>query len=93
MEVQQKINYSLAGITLFRRRMKRSNFRLQKLIKTGLGDSHFEVDIGWCIDHELYVFDLLWGLIWPIVSYLLMIVMIIVFNVIFIYALYLLLMH
>jgi hypothetical protein len=92
MEVQQKINYSLARMALVNRRMKRSNERVQRLINNGLNDSGFEVVTGCLIDHALYMFDLLWGFIGPIVSYLLMsilmIVAIVVCNVIFFYGLF-----
>ena len=92
MELQQSINYSLARMALVNRRMKRSNERVQRLINTGLSDSAFEGASGWLIDHALFVFDLMWGFIWPIVSYLLwsvfIIVVIVLFNVIFFYALF-----
>jgi hypothetical protein len=92
MELKQRINYSLARMALVNRRMKRSNEQVQRLINTGLNDSAFEGASDWLIDHALYVFDLLWGYIWPIVSYLLwsifIIVAIVVCNVIFFYALF-----
>lgn len=85
MELEQSINYSLASMVLIRRRMERR-------INTGAGASTFVVATGWCIDHSLYIFDLLWGFIWPIVFYLLMgilaIVLVVVFNFIFFYALF-----
>ncbi len=85
MERQQSMNYVLASMAL-------GNRRVERLLNTGAGASTFEVATGWCIDHSLFIFDLLWGFIWPIVFYLLMgilaIVMIVVFNFIFFYALF-----
>lgn len=86
MERQQSMNYVLASMALGNRRVER------RLRNTGSGASTFEVTTGWCIDHSLFIFDLLWGFIWPIVFYLLMgilaIVLIVVFNFIFFYALF-----
>lgn len=86
MELEQSINYSLASMALGNRRVER------RLRNTGAGASTFEVATGWCIDHSLFIFDLLWGFIWPIVFSLLMsilmVVLIVVFNVIFFYALF-----
>ena len=85
MERQQSMNYLLASMAL-------GNRRVERLINTGVGASTFEVATGWCIDHSLFIFDLLWGFIWPIVFSLLMgilmVVLIVVFNVIFFYALF-----
>lgn len=61
MELEQSINYSLASMTLGNRRVGRLNDSVYRLINTGVGDSTFEVAVGWCIDHSLYVWDLLWG--------------------------------
>ena len=61
MELEQSINYSLASMTLGNRRVGRLNDSVYRLINTGVGDSTFEIAVGWCIDHALYVWDLLWG--------------------------------
>ena len=86
------MNYILASMTLGNRRVERLNDSVSRLIDTGVGDSTFEVAVGWLIDRALYVWDLLWGFIWPIVSYLLIsiftILMVVMFNVIFFYALF-----
>lgn len=95
MELEQKVNFILADVALMNRRTERVMESTKRFIATGIQDSSLDHTIGWCIDHALYIFDLLWGFIWPIVSYLLMtilmIVLIIVFNVIFFYVIYLLL--
>lgn len=95
MEMQQKVNFILADVALINRRTERVMESNRRYIATGIHDSSLDHTIGWCVDHALYIFDLLWGFILPIVSYLLMtilmIVLIIVFNVIFFYGLYLLL--
>jgi hypothetical protein len=95
--LEQSINFTLAKMALGNRRTGRLIDCTQRLIDTGVSDSTFETTVGWGADHAIYVFDLLWGFLCPIVSYLLMtilmIVMIVVFNVIFFYALYQLLTH
>lgn len=58
MELEQRVNFHLADINLMNRRMKRLNDSVHQLIDTGIGDSTFEVAVGWLIDHALYVFDL-----------------------------------
>lgn len=79
-------------MTLGNRRVGRLNDSVSRLINTGVGDSTFEVAVSWCIDHALYVWDLLWGFIWLIVFYLLMtiftVLMVVMFYVIFFYALF-----
>ena len=84
--LQQSSNYLLASMVLGNRRVER------RLRNTGAGVSTFEVATGWLIDHALYVGDLLWGFIGPILLYLLMsilmVVLIVVFNFIFFYALF-----
>ena len=92
MELEQSANYSLASMALGNRRVERLLDSGQWLRNTGTGASTFEAATGWCIDHSLFIFDLLWGFIWPIVFYLLMgiltIVLIVVFNFIFFYTLF-----
>jgi hypothetical protein len=97
MGLEKKANYYFADMNLMNRRTKRVMEATKRFLATCKTDSRLDRNIDWWVDHLLFVFDLLWSLILPIVSYLwmsiLMIVMIIVFNVIFIYALYLLLTH
>jgi hypothetical protein len=92
MELEQSMNYILASMTLGNRRMGRLNDSVYRLINTGVGDSTLEIVVGWLIDHSLFIFDLLWGFIWPIVFYLLMtiftVLMVVMFYVIFFYALF-----
>lgn len=92
MELEQRINYSLARMALGNRRIKRLNDSVQRLNNTGVGDSTFEIAIGWLIDHALYILDLMCGFIRPIVNYLLwtifIIFMVVLFNGIFFYALF-----
>lgn len=93
MQTQQSINSIAASMDLTIRSMERSNARVGRLIDTGVEDSKSEVFRGWLIDHLLYLWDLIWGLIEPILSYLffslMSIVLVILFNVIFFGALYL----
>lgn len=50
--------------------MERANARVGRLIDTGVEDSKSKVFMGWLIDHLLYLWDLIWGLIEPILSFL-----------------------
>ena len=78
MELEQKVNFILADVELMNRRTARVIESTRRYIATGIHESSLDHSIGWCIDHALYVFDLLWGFIWPIVSYLLMTILMIV---------------
>ncbi len=93
MQSQQSINSIAASMDLTIRTMERSNARVGRLIDTGEEDSKSKVFMGWLNDRLLYLWDLLWGLIEPILSYLffslMSIVLVILFNVIFFGALYL----
>jgi hypothetical protein len=93
MQLQQRVSFLLARSFLTVRTIERANARVGRLIDTGVEDSKSEVFIGWLIDHLLYLRDLLWGFIGPMVTYLffslLSIVLVILFNVIFFGALYL----
>lgn len=93
MQSHQSINYLLAGSKLLVRTMLRNERRSDRRFNTGEEANNLEVVSGWLIDRLLYLWDLLWGFIWPILSYLffslLTVVLIILFNVIFFGALYL----
>lgn len=93
MNSQQSISYLLAGSKLLLRTMLRNERRSDRRFNTDEEADNSEVVSGWLIDHLLYLWDLLWGFIWPILSYLffslLSVVLIILFNVIFFGALYL----
>lgn len=93
MQSQQSINSIAASMDLTIRTMERANARVGRFIDTGVEDSKSVVIMGWLVDHLLYLWDLIWGLIGPILSHLffslMSIVLVILFNVIFFGALYL----
>jgi len=85
IELWQEIYYANAASHLSLRRMK----RLVDPNHTGI----YAVISGWLVDHSIYLLELLWGFIWPIVAYILWIVfitvlMLVLYFVLF-YALYL----
>lgn len=85
MELEQSANYYLAALKLINRGTKRLSDSNRRFIATGVRDSRLVNAIGWWIDHALYVLDLLWGFIWPIVSYLLMsLLMVVAFTIIYV---------
>lgn len=53
MELQQRINFSLARMKLGNRRVKRGNDQHSKFVDTGVDASTYEVASGWIIDHLL----------------------------------------
>lgn len=87
LETYQNINYSQAKVSLLLRETARSS----RLYNTGI----IERALGWFASHALYVLDLLWGSMSPILMHLawslFSILLIIAFNVIFFGGLYLLL--
>jgi hypothetical protein len=87
MEMMWSSNFLLAKIALSARRRKR-------LMNTGSEVSTFEVAYGWMVDHLLFLWDVLWGVVEPILTLIFMtllrVVLIIVVNVIFFGAIYLL---
>ena len=89
MELGQSINFTMAKIRLVNRRANRSYNQISESQTT-----IFAIVLGWFIDHLLFVFDLLWGFIEPILTFIFItivkIVLIILANVIFFYGLYLL---
>ncbi len=92
MEMEQSLNYTRASLDLFSRQCTRSNERIGRLFNTGVDDNVFEIAAGWLVDHALYVLDLLWGFISPILMYiawsLFSIIFIVACNVIFFGGLY-----
>jgi hypothetical protein len=58
MEIEQDVCFILADMALINRRAARNN------------DSVLAFIAGWVMDYGLYVFDLLWGFIWPILMML-----------------------
>ena len=91
-ELERSANNSLASMALSNRRLDRLSDNVRRLINTNVGDSPFEVAVGWLVDHALHLWGLLWDLIWSIVSNLLMtifsVLLVIMFNVIFFYAIF-----
>jgi hypothetical protein len=95
MELGQSINFTMARIRLMNRRSNRSYSQLNNEINTDSQTSIYAIAWGWFIDHLLFVFDLLWGFVEPILTLIFItivkIALIILANVIFFYGLYLLL--
>jgi hypothetical protein len=58
MEIEQDVCFILADMALINRRAARNNESVLAFIA------------GWVVDYGLYVFDLLWGFIWPILMML-----------------------
>ena len=87
MQNRQHIRYGIARMSLGTRRVQRLLDQNQRLIDIGDQPSMLEIVFGLLIDHALYVWDLLWGFISPILMHLLMtlytIFLIILFNAIF----------
>jgi len=89
IEMSQELNYAVAESRLFERRMQRLVEESEN--KSGI----FGVIYGWLVDHTIYLLDLLWGYIWPLIVYLLwiiytLVVMVILYALLF-YVLFLLL--
>lgn len=94
MEAQQSINYIFANIRLRSRRMHRGNEEHARLVATGKEDGHIRIAFGWLVDYSLFVLDLIWGVIRPILLILVMLiirlVLVIVFTALGLYILYIL---
>ena len=92
MEAQQSINFIFADIKLNNRRMHRENQAHARLVESGEADGYIRITLGWIVDYSLFILDLIWGVIQPIVLILVMliirIVLIIVFSAIGFYILY-----
>ena len=89
IEMSQELNYAVAEARLFERRSQRIVEESES--KSGI----FRVIYGWLVDHTIYLLDLLWGYIWPLIVYLLwiiytLVVMVILYALLF-YVLFLLL--
>ena len=83
MEMSQELNYAVAESMLFKRRMQRLVEESEN--KSGI----FGFIYGWLVDHTIYLLDLLWGYIWPIIVYLLWII----FSLVLMLLLYILLFY
>jgi hypothetical protein len=94
MEAQHSINFILARSHLMVRRTTRGNEEHARLVATGKEDGFIRIAFGWIVDHSLFVLDLIWGVIQPILLILFMLIMrlvlIIVFTALGFYLLYLL---
>jgi len=89
IEMSQELNYAVAEARLFERLSQRIVEESEN--KSGI----FGVINGWLVDHTIYLLDLLWGYIWPLIVYLLwiiytLVVMVILYALLF-YVLFLLL--
>lgn len=93
MEGQQSTNFMLAKMELGVRRMERIIQAGDRFLETGVEAGFIDIAIGWIIDHALFVLDLIWGFIQPILLMILMlilqVVVIIVCTAIGIYLLFL----
>ena len=91
-DLERNANHYLASMALSNRRLDRLSANVRRLINTNVGDSPFEVAVGWLIDHAFFIWGQLWSFIWSIVSDFLMaifsVLMVIMFNVIFFYTLF-----
>jgi len=83
IEMSQELNYAVAESMLFKRRMQRLVEESES--KSGI----FGFIYGWLVDHAIYLLDLLWGFIWPIIVYLLWII----FSLVLMLLLYVLLFY
>jgi hypothetical protein len=74
MEAQHNINSSVASFNLSLRRSRRSLERLERKLNGGdeydLITDWTCVAVGWIIDHLLYLLDILWGFIQPILEFI-----------------------
>src|ERR1035437_612743 len=71
MESQQSINFILALMGLGNRHVRRLIDRHQRLVDTGEETGFLEIAIDWIVDRILFIWDLLWGFIEPLVSFIL----------------------
>ena len=74
METEQSINFMLADSRRIVRRMQRANKVYARWVKTGQKDSFVITILEWLYDHMMFVLDLLWGVIEPMISALIMMV-------------------
>ena len=94
MEGQQSINFMLAKMALGSRRMQRIIQASDRFIGTGKADGFSRTALDWIVDYALFVLDLIWGFIQPILLMIFMlilqVVVIIVCTAIGVYLLFLL---
>jgi hypothetical protein len=73
MEAQHNINSSLASFNLSLRRSRRFRERLERKLnglEMDLITDWLGIATGWIIDHLLYLLDILWGFIQPILEFI-----------------------
>lgn len=75
MEGQQSINFMLAKMELGVRRMDRRNQASERFLVTGKADGFNRVALDWIVDHALFVLDVIWGFIQPILLMILMLIL------------------
>ena len=62
--------------------MHRENLGHERLVKTGKVDGYIRIAWGWLIDYLMFVIDLIWGVIQPILLILVMLIVRIVLIVV-----------
>jgi hypothetical protein len=73
MEAQHNINSSIASFNLSLRRSRRYRERLERRlvgVEVDLISDWLGIATGWIIDHLLYLLDILWGFIQPILEFI-----------------------
>ena len=83
MEAQQSINFIFADIKLGNRRVRRGNLAHLRLVETGKADGYIRIVLGWIVDYSLFILDLIWGVIQPIILILYMLIIRIVIMIAF----------
>ena len=83
MEAQQSINFIFADIKLSNRRMHRENQSHARLVETGEADGYIRIALGWLVDYILFILDLIWGVIQPILLILYMLIIRIIIMITF----------
>ena len=83
METQQTINFMFADIKLGNRRMRRELQSHLRLVETGKADGYIRITLGWMVDYALYILDLIWGVIQPILLILYMLIIRIIIMITF----------
>ena len=92
METEQNINFMLADSMRIVRRMQRANKVYARWVATGKKDGYLIIILEWLHDHMLFLLDLLWGVIEPMISALIMMVvhtlLVLLFGAVGIYIIY-----
>ena len=83
MEAQQSINFILSDIKLINRRMHSENQAHARLVETGKADGCIRIALGWIVDYLLFIVDLIWGVIQPILLILYMLIIRIIIMIAF----------